>query len=97
MKFAHDIILRPVITEKSMEQMAAGKYTFVVHPRATKPEIRRAVEELFDVKVEKVNTMNMRGKMRRMGRFAGRRPSWKKAIVTLKEGQRIRQFFDDIA
>lgn len=97
MKFAHDIILRPVITEKSMEQMAAGKYTFVVHPRATKPEIRRAVEELFDVEVEKVNTINVRGKLRRMGRYVGRRPDWKKAVVTLKEGQRIRQFFDDIA
>ncbi|MFO7245504.1 MAG: 50S ribosomal protein L23 [Thermaerobacter sp.] len=92
----HDVILRPVITEKSMQQMAQGKYTFVVSRRATKPEIRRAVEELFDVEVEKVNTMTVRGKTRRLGRFSGRRPDWKKAVVTLKEGQRIRKFFDEL-
>lgn len=97
MKSPYDIILRPVITEKSMEQMAEGKYTFIVAPKATKPEIRRAVEELFDVDVVKVNTLNMRGKWRRVGRFAGRRPDWKKAIVTLKEGQRIKQLFDDLS
>lgn len=97
MKSPYDIIMRPVITEKSMEQMAEGKYTFIVAPKATKPEIRRAVEELFDVDVVKVNTLNMRGKWRRVGRFAGRRPDWKKAIVTLKEGQRIKQLFDDLS
>ena len=96
MTSAHDIILRPVITEKSMEQMGEGKYTFVVRRDATKPQIRRAIEELFDVKVEKVNTMNVRGKVRRLGRFTGRRPDWKKAVVTLKEGQRIRKFFDEL-
>lgn len=96
MKSPYDVIIRPVITEKSMEQMAAGKYTFIVSPKASKPEIRQAVEELFDVDVEKVNTINLRGKWRRVGRYVGRRPDWKKAIVTLKEGQRIKQLFEDL-
>lgn len=96
MSSAYDIILRPVITEKSMERIGDGKYTFVVSRNATKPQIRRAVEELFDVEVEKVNTITMRGKVRRLGRFAGRRPDWKKAVVTLKEGQRIRKFFEEL-
>ncbi|HEY8450371.1 MAG TPA: 50S ribosomal protein L23 [Bacillota bacterium] len=96
MKSPYDVILRPVVTEKSMAQVADGKYTFVVDRRATKPEIRRAVEELFNVEVERVNTITMRGKVRRMGRYVGRRPDWKKAIVTLKEGQRIKQLFEDL-
>lgn len=94
MKFAQDVIIRPLLTEKSMDQLAAGKYAFVVHPRATKPKIAKAVSEMFGVEVVQVNTMNMPGKLRRQGRFIGRRPAWKKAIVTLKEGQRIRQFHD---
>lgn len=96
MRDVHDVIVRPVITEKSMDHTAGGKYTFVVDPRASKPQIRRAVEELFDVEVERVNTMNVRGKPRRLGRHAGRRADWKKAVVTLKEGERIQQFFDDL-
>lgn len=96
MKSPYDVIIRPVITEKSMDLMADGKYTFIVAPRATKTEIRQAVEQMFDVDVVKVNTLKVRGKVRRVGRFAGRRPDMKKAVVTLKEGQRIRQLFDDL-
>jgi len=96
MTSAYDIILRPVITEKSMDRIGEGKYTFIVRRDATKPQIRRAIEELFDVEVAKVNTITTRGKMRRVGRFSGRRPDGKKAIVTLKEGQRIRQFFEEL-
>ncbi len=87
-----DVIIRPVITEKTTKLMEEGKYTFVVNPRATKTDIRWAVEEIFGVKVAKVNTMRVLGKVRRMGRFEGRRPSWKKAIVTLEPGQRIEVF-----
>lgn len=87
-----DVILRPVVTEKSMENMAEGKYTFEVDPRANKFQIKRAVEEIFDVKVERVNTVNVRGKLRRMGRTQGRTSDRKKAIVTLKAGQKIQAF-----
>lgn len=87
-----DVILRPVVTEKSMENMAEGKYTFEVDPRANKFQIKRAVEEIFDVEVERVNTMNVRGKLRRMGRTQGRTSDRKKAIVTLKAGQKIQAF-----
>ncbi|HEY8394758.1 MAG TPA: 50S ribosomal protein L23 [Thermaerobacter sp.] len=91
----HDIILRPVITEKSMQQLAENKYTFLVHPRANKIQIKKAVEEIFKVRVKKVNTIRVRGKLRRVGRFAGRQPDAKKAIVTLAEGHRIKEFFED--
>lgn len=91
----HDIILRPVITEKSMQQLADNKYTFLVHPRANKLQIKKAVEEIFKVRVKKVNTVRVRGKLRRVGRFAGRQPDAKKAIVTLAEGHRIKEFFED--
>jgi len=90
-----DIILRPIITEKSMELLAEGKYTFAVDPRANKSQIKRAIETIFDVEVAKVNTMNMRGKRRRLGRYEGRRPNWKKAIVKLKPGQKI-DFFEGL-
>ncbi|MFO7172003.1 MAG: 50S ribosomal protein L23 [Bacillota bacterium] len=86
---ARDILIRPIITEKSTAAMAQRKYTFQVHPDATKTQIKQAVEEIFKVKVVKVNTMNVPGKRRRMGRSVGYRPSWKKAIVTLAEGQSI--------
>lgn len=89
---ARDVIVKPVVTEKSTEIMAEGKYTFKVHPRATRTQIKQAVEEIFKVKVLKVNTMNVAGKMRRMGRYVGRRPDWKKAIVQLQEGQTIKIF-----
>lgn len=89
-----DIIKRPIVTEKSMIEMEENKYTFEVAKNATKPEIKAAVEEIFGVKVEKVNTMNMRGKMKRQGVHQGRRPSWKKAIVKLTEDSKSIEFFD---
>lgn len=87
---AQQIVQRPLVTERTMTlRDDENKYAFVVHPRATKPEIRKAIEELFDVKVTNVATMNVMGKVRRMGRFAGPRAAWKKAIVTIAEGQKI--------
>ena len=93
MKTAHDIIIKPIITEDSMERLQNGKYTFKVAKDANKVEIAKAVEELFDVKVAKVNTMSVKGKEKRMGRNTGFRPDWKKAIVTL-EGDKTIEFFD---
>lgn len=90
----HDIIIRPVVTERSMDEMANGKYTFVVDRRCNKSEVKKAVETIFDVKVEKVNTMNMRGKLKRQGAHMGRRPNWKKAIVKLKEDSKRIEFFE---
>jgi large subunit ribosomal protein L23 len=83
MKTAHDIIIRPVITERSTSEAAAGKYTFAVAPTATKTEIRLACEQLFSVKVRKVNTVNYDGKTKRQGAHSGLTPSWKKAVVTI--------------
>lgn len=94
MKFAQDIILRPVITEESMMGTAEKKYSFKVAKDATKPEIKEAVEKLFGVKVAKVNTMNCKGHLRRYGRFEGYTESWKKAVVTLTEGSKTIEFFD---
>lgn len=85
----HGIVRRPLFTEKSTRQQEAGQYVFAVDHRANKREIAEAIETLFDVKVAKVRTQNHMGKIRRMGRFAGRRPDWKKAIVTLAEGDMI--------
>ena len=90
----YDIIRKPIITEKSMTDMEDNKYTFEVAKHATKAEIKSAVEEVFGVKVQKVNTMNMRGKMKRQGAHQGRRPSWKKAIVKLTEDSKSIEFFD---
>ena len=84
MKFAQDIILKPIITEKSMDMIGEKKYTFKVAPDATKPEIAKAVEELFGVKVQAVNVMNMKSKPKRVRYVPGRTAEWKKAIVTLK-------------
>ena len=92
----YDIIKIPLITEQSMDMMADNKYSFVVEKDATKPEIRKAVEEVFGVKVEKVYTMNMRGKLKRQGVHQGRRPSWKKAIVKLTDDSEPIEFFDSI-
>lgn len=92
-KIASDIILKPIITEDSMERLENGKYTFKVAKDATKVEIAKAVETLFDVKVAKVNTISVKGKAKRMGRFVGYRPDWKKAIVTI-EGDKTIEFFD---
>lgn len=89
---ADEIIIRPVISERSMELVGENKYTFFVDKRANKVEIKKAVEELFDVAVEAVNTINVPGKEKRLGRNVGRTPARKKAIVTLKEGDKIELF-----
>jgi len=83
MKFAEDILIRPYITEKTNAEIAEGKYTFIVDKRATKTEIKQAVEKLFNVKVLKVNTVNYDGKEKRMGVHVGRTESFKKAIVKI--------------
>jgi large subunit ribosomal protein L23 len=89
-----EIIIRPIVTEKiTTLQESENKVAFVVDRNANKIEIRKAVEEQFNVKVKKVATLNMRGKLKRMGRFEGRKASWKKAIVTLKKGFTI-DFFE---
>ncbi len=89
MKTAYDVILAPVLSEKAYGGFAQGKYAFWVHPKATKTEIKKAVEEAFKVKVERVNTLVVRGKKKRLGRYLGRRPDRKKAIVQVAAGQRI--------
>ncbi|NLL81181.1 MAG: 50S ribosomal protein L23 [Tissierellia bacterium] len=94
MRSPHDIIIRPIITEKSMDDMAENKYTFVVDKRANKSEVKKAIETIFDVNVEKVNTMNMLGKVKRQGMHSGRRPSWKKAIVKLTDDSKKIEFFE---
>jgi large subunit ribosomal protein L23 len=83
MRTPEDIILRPFITEKSNLEVAAGKYTFVVDANATKTEIRQAAEKLFQVKVLEVNTVNYKGKIKRMGVHTGPRPDWKKAVIKI--------------
>lgn len=83
---ARDIIKRPVITERSSEAMAQDKYTFDVDTRANKTQIKIAIEEIFDVKVDKVNVMNYKAKKKRVGRYTGYTNKRRKAIVTLKEG-----------
>ena len=97
MTYAHDIIIRPIISEQSMAQIADRKYTFVVAKCANKIEIKKAVEEIFGVNVEKVTTLNMAGKIKRMGRTEGRRAAWKKAVVKLAEGSKTIEFFDGMA
>jgi len=94
MKNPHDIIIRPWITEKSMDMQQQKKYVFVVDRGANKTEIKNALEAIFGVKVARVNTINMRGKMKRMGRFEGKRPDWKKAIVTLTDDSKTIEFFE---
>ena len=95
MKTAYDIIKRPIITEQSMEAATYKKYTFEVAKDANKIEIAKAVEEIFGVKVAKVNTLNVQGKEKRMGRYpAGRRASWKKAMVTLTADSKTIEFFE---
>ena len=94
MKLAQDIIIAPVITEKSMSGIADKKYTFKVAKDANKIEIAEAVEKLFKVKVSKVNTISVRGKEKRMGRYSGYTASWKKAIVTLEKDSKTIEFFE---
>ena len=94
---AYDIIKRPIITEKSMAQGDIKRYTFEVAKDANKIEIAKAVEEIFGVKVAKVNTLNMQGKVKRMGRYPeGRRASWKKAMVTLTADSKSIEFFESM-
>ncbi len=94
MKAAQDIIIKPVVTEKSMDGLQSGKYTFKVARSANKIEIAHACEELFGVKVKKVNTISVRGRAKRVGVHAGYKSDWKKAIVTLAEGSKTIEFFD---
>ena len=89
---ARDILIRPLITERTTMLMAEGKYTFVVAKKANKIEIAKAVSDIFKVKVENVNTVNVTGKKKRMGRTSGKRPDYKKAIVKLAAGESI-EFF----
>lgn len=92
---AYDIIKRPIVTEQSMELTELNRYTFEVSRTANKIEIGKAVEEIFGVKVKKVNTLNMQGKKKRMGaRRPGRRAAWKKAMVTLTEDSKPIEFFE---
>ena len=94
MKTAYDIIIKPIITEQSMEATEEKKYVFQVAIDANKIEIKKAVEEIFGVKVEKVNTIRMEGKMKRMGATMGRRASWKKAMVKLTADSKTIEFFE---
>ena len=97
MKAAQDIIIRPVITERSMGGIAAGKYTFEVAKDANKIEIAEAVEILFPgTKVASVNTMHVRGKQKRMGRNVGMTKTWKKAVVTIKADSKKIEFFESM-
>lgn len=97
MRTAHDIIIKPIITEESMMGIMAKKYTFKVAKDANKIEIAKAIEEVFPgTKVVKVNTMNVRGHERRQGMYSGYTPSWKKAIVTLAEDSKEIEFFNDM-
>ena len=92
----HDVIERPIVTEKSaLAREGANVATFRVDPKATKHDIRRAVEQLFSVKVQSVRTMQQQGKKKRVGKFVGRKPTWKKAIVELAPGQTI-EFFEGV-
>ena len=93
----HDIIIRPVLTEKSYDMIGAKTYTFIVDKRANKTEVKQAVEAVFPgVEVEKVNVVNKMGKIKRQGRYEGRRASTKKAYVTLKENSKGIEFFDSM-
>jgi len=92
MRDYRDIIIKPVVTEKSMNLQADNKYTFFVDTRANKTEIKNAIEKIFEVEVLQVNTMNVKGKMKRVGRFTGKTSDKKKAIVSLKPGQTIKLF-----
>lgn len=94
MRDPRDVIKRPVITEHSADLMAEKKYTFEVAPKANKTEIKDAVETIFGVKVVKVNTLNLKGKFKRMGRYGGYRPNRKKAIVQLSEDSKDLDFFE---
>ena len=95
MENLRDVLIRPLVTEKTTAMMQDNRYTFVVPLKANKVEIRQAVEHAFKVKVEAVNTIRVEGKVKRMGRFAGKRSDYKKAIVKLAPGERI-EFFEGV-
>jgi len=97
MKSPYDVIIKPVLTEKSYDYIPVKTYTFIVDKRANKTEIRQAVEAAFGVKVDSVHTVNRMGKMRRMGMHQGRRPSTKKAYVKLKKDSKGIEFFDNMS
>ena len=93
----HDIIIRPVLTEKSYDMIGSKTYTFIVDKKANKTEVKQAIEAVFPgVEVDKVNVVNKMGKIKRQGRYEGRRPSTKKAYVTLKENSKGIEFFDSM-
>lgn len=94
MRIAYDIIIRPIVTENSMMLTSDKKYTFEVHRDANKTQVKHAIEEVFGVKVSKVNTLNVKGKKKRLGKHEGYKRSWKKAIVTLTEESKTIEFFD---
>jgi large subunit ribosomal protein L23 len=94
---ARDIIIKPILTEKSYDDIANKKYTFVVNRNANKTEIRKAVEQVFGVKVKSVNTLRQIGKVKRQGYTSGRRPEVKKAFVTLKKDSKTIEFFDSLS
>lgn len=94
---ARDIIIKPILTEKSYDDIAAKKYTFIVDVRANKTEIQKAIEEIFGVKVKNVNTLRQIGKVKRQGYTSGRRPEYKKAFVTLKKDSKTIEFFDSLS
>ena len=96
MRSAYDVIIKPVISEQSMDMAQEKKYTFKVAVDASKTEVRLAVEEIFGVEVKKVNIMNYNGKLKRMGRTMGRRAAYKKAIVTLTAGSKEIEFFQSL-
>ncbi len=92
MRNPQDVLIKPIISERSMDLLEQNKYSFYVNPAANKIEIKNAVEELFNVKVTDVNTMNVKGKLKRVGKYVGRTARRKKAIVTLKQGDKIEIF-----
>lgn len=94
---AEDIIIKPLLTEKGYDGIADKKYTFVVAKSATKTQIKLAVEKLFDVDVESVNTVNCKGKLKRMGRNQGYTPDYKKAIVQLKADSKAIEYFNSLS
>ena len=94
---AYDIIIEPILSEKSYDGIPAKKYTFKVAKDATKSQIKVAVEQIFGVKVDKVNTANYDGKLKRMGRSEGRRSAYKKAIVILRADSKAIEFFESLA
>ena len=94
MRTPYDVIIKPIVTETSMMGMEDKKYTFEVAKDANKTEIKLAVENIFGVNVEKVNTVNVKGKKKRQGRYVGYRPNWKKAVVTLSAESKAIEFFE---